>query len=72
MTVAGLLGLTLEELHGALTCVTIVTSGEIIVRGNTVLDACKVRDSIAKAIYGRLFDWIVSKINMLLSPPDVA
>lgn len=28
-----------------------------------------VRDAIAKALYGRLFGWIVNKVNQLLAPP---
>lgn len=28
------------------------------------------RDAIAKAIYGRMFGWIVNKINQLLAPPE--
>lgn len=28
-----------------------------------------VRDATAKALYGRLFGWIVNKVNQLLAPP---
>lgn len=28
------------------------------------------RDAVSKAMYGRLFGWIVNKINQLLAPKD--
>ena len=28
-----------------------------------------VRDATAKALFGRLFGWIVNKVNQLLAPP---
>ena len=34
-----------------------------------VCHSIDVRDATAKALYGRLFGWIVNKVNQLLAPP---
>lgn len=62
-----LLGVDVCELTEALTSNSVVTRGEIISRNNTVEEAVCTRDAMAKAMYGRLFDWIVNNINRLLS-----
>ncbi|CAL4059864.1 unnamed protein product, partial [Meganyctiphanes norvegica] len=65
--VSELLGVDANDLTESLTSNSVVTKGEIITRNNTVLEATETRDAMAKAMYGRLFDWIVNNINRLLS-----
>ncbi|XP_029439292.1 myosin-IIIb-like [Rhinatrema bivittatum] len=72
--VAGQFGVQEEELVKCLVCTMSVTRGESIHRLHTRQQAEDARDSIARMVYGRVFGWIVRKINELLAPslpPDV-
>ncbi len=63
-----LLGIDGNELKEALITSGMVARGETIVRNNTIEESINVRDAMSKAMYGRLFSWIVNKMNQLLKP----
>ncbi|CAH3188478.1 unnamed protein product [Porites evermanni] len=68
-TAAKLLGVDAENLAEALISTSTVTRGSVIKRRLKDHQAIDVRDATAKALYGRLFGWIVNKVNQLLAPP---
>ncbi|XP_028660644.1 myosin-IIIb isoform X2 [Erpetoichthys calabaricus] len=67
---AGQFGVQEDELLNCLICTMSVTRGESINRYHSQQQAEDARDSIAKVAYGRVFGWIVSKINELLTPKE--
>lgn len=66
--ISQLLGVDEKELQGAITQCSIVTRGETVIRQNSLQECQAARDSMSKGLYGRLFSWIVNKINLLLQP----
>ena len=66
VAVAALLQIKAVSYHRVITTSNMVAYGEVIVKQNTLEKALDVRDAISKSLYGRLFSWIVSKINPAL------
>lgn len=70
-TICALLGLEEDELALTLVSDSNLTRGEVVRTNYSVAKAEDNRDAMAKAIYGRLFGWIVNRANVLLSPRGV-
>ncbi|KAK9829628.1 hypothetical protein WJX72_006968 [[Myrmecia] bisecta] len=65
--VASLLQVSPEALVTALTTRAIETMGERIIKSLDAAAANESRDSLAKNLYARLFDWLVAAINRKIS-----
>jgi myosin-5 len=62
-TVASLLAVSKEELENSLTKRVITARNETVVKNLSPVQASDARDAVARAIYGKIFDWIVRTIN---------
>ncbi|KAL5004977.1 hypothetical protein ScPMuIL_018433 [Solemya velum] len=63
---ARLLEVRTQDLIDALTTRTIVTRGESVTSTMNTESSQDVRDAFVKGIYGRMFVWIVEKINLAI------
>lgn len=71
-TLAHVLGVELDKLKAALLTEVVSIRGESITKHNNVLKATNARNATAKAVYDRVFRWLVYKINLTLAPADPA
>ncbi|XP_068277092.1 unconventional myosin-VIIb isoform X3 [Nyctibius grandis] len=58
-----------SELQNSLTNLSIIVRGEIVSRPLNIVQAADGRDAFVKGIYGRIFLWIVNKINSAIFNP---
>uniref|UniRef100_UPI0009B4ADF4 unconventional myosin-XVI n=1 Tax=Monopterus albus TaxID=43700 RepID=UPI0009B4ADF4 len=68
--VAGMLQVSSSDLSTALTSDIQYFKGDVITRRHTVEMSEQYRDQLAKAIYGRLFNYLVNSINEYLQGQD--
>lgn len=66
---AKLLNVTEEEMKTALSQRVIATRGDVMMKSHDVSQAEFGRDAFAKAVYDRLFTWIISRINRAITVP---
>ncbi|XP_074888136.1 unconventional myosin-VIIb isoform X2 [Buteo buteo] len=59
-----------SELQNSLTNLSIIVRGESVSRPLNIVQAADGRDAFVKGIYGRIFLWIVNKINSAIFNPN--
>merc|ERR1719427_2153621 len=58
----------MEDLEESLTGRVIAAHGDVVRKLHNVDDAQRARDAFTKAMYDRLFSWIVSQVNAAIDP----
>lgn len=59
---------SLQDLEESLTSRVIAAHGDVVRKLHNVDDARRARDAFAKALYDRLFTWIVAQVNSAIDP----
>lgn len=67
---AELLGVPVDKLASAILSPRIKAGNEYVAKSLNKAKAAASRDALSKTLYGRLFNWIVKKINDTLSHPE--
>ncbi|GAB6025528.1 hypothetical protein CHUAL_011260 [Chamberlinius hualienensis] len=69
MKAAKLLEVSEKSMTDSITTRTIFAQGDAVVAPMSAVQAVDVRDALIKGIYGRMFVWIVAKINAAIYKP---
>ncbi|EDQ90868.1 uncharacterized protein MONBRDRAFT_20283, partial [Monosiga brevicollis MX1] len=67
---AELLGVSAEKLRVGFMTNKLVLGSETIYKPLNVQKSSESRDAVSKAVYDRMFEWLVTKIDMMLCPAE--